>query len=110
MSELLIVWILFAHWVADFVCQSDWMAKEKSKNMDALYLHILTYALVMSAMTMNVVFGCANALIHLFIDYFTSRWSSKLWAKGRFHDFFVVIGFDQFIHVACLLTTWKLLA
>ena len=103
----LIIWVLFSHWVADFVCQSDWMAKNKSSSNEALLIHTGTYGLVISSMTLNPMFGLVNALLHTIVDYFTSRASSKLCKVGKIHWFFVVIGFDQFIHVSCLLLTLR---
>ena len=107
--ELVLIWILFSHWVADFVCQSDWMAQNKSKSNEVLLVHIGVYGTVMSVMTLNPAFGTLNALIHMVVDYFTSRTSSKLYKDGKIHWFFVVIGFDQFIHTATLIYTWRLL-
>ncbi len=46
---------------------------------------------------------------HWITDYFTSRWTSKLYAKGDIHNFFVVVGLDQFIHYTTLLGTYFLL-
>jgi hypothetical protein len=101
------VWILFSHWVADFVCQSDWMAQNKSKNFSALVAHIAVYSGVLAIMTMNGPFAALNGLIHLVIDFFTSRIAGKLWADKKVHYFFVVIGFDQFLHTAILLLTYS---
>lgn len=44
MFELKIIFLILAiHFVADFILQSDWMAQNKSKNIDALTFHVLTY-------------------------------------------------------------------
>lgn len=104
-----LIWILFAHWVADFVCQSDYMAKGKSSSNLILGQHILVYTAVIALMTLNPLFALVNGAIHFVVDYFTSRASSKLYKAGQIHWFFVVIGFDQFIHTATLLYTWSLL-
>lgn len=121
--------VMTAHFLADFVFQSNWMAQNKSKSNKALSIHIAAYtgtayaaslilgfALVIIGIllypnqkpsyTFTVLFAVywgLNAPLHWITDYFTSRWSSKLWAQQRVHDFFVVIGLDQLIH------TWTLI-
>jgi len=37
--------IILAHWIADFICQTNWMAQNKSKSYKALSLHILSLAI-----------------------------------------------------------------
>lgn len=105
--------LLVVHWVADFVLQTDWQAKNKSKNNEALFRHVLvyTYCLTIAApfifSTAPVVTGLlwlfVNSVAHFATDWRTSRWTSKLWSEGRVHDFFVVVGFDQLIHYSTLL-------
>jgi hypothetical protein len=46
---------------------------------------------------------------HFATDYFTSRWTKSLWEKKEVHDFFVAVGFDQFMHAAQLFYTYALL-
>ncbi len=82
------------------------MAQNKSKSTKVLLIHVGVYGAVISAMTLNPLFGAVNALIHMVVDYFTSRASSKLWADKKVHWFFVVIGLDQFLHTVCLIYTW----
>lgn len=106
--------LLGGHFVADFVCQSHWMASNKSKDNEALAVHIgvyscamLTLALMLFArswwtLALVLVFIGLNGALHFATDYLTSRWSSKLWAQQRWHDFFVIIGFDQLIHQVTL--------
>ena len=107
--------ILFTHWVADFVAQSDWMAQNKSKSHYALSAHVLTYTLILFLgslfiSTHDIVlfysWAVFNGLAHYGIDYITSRISSKLYSEGKIHEFFVVIGFDQFLHTATLLLSY----
>ncbi len=84
------------HFVADFMCQTDWMALNKSKwyetfqwpqgdeGLDALLTHTLIYGLSF------LVFGWKFALItfvaHTLTDALTSQLTSKFW----FIDFFPV--------------------
>lgn len=96
--------ILFLHFIADFICQSDWMAKNKSSSNKALALHILVYSAIMSLVGFK--FALINGALHFIVDYVTSRITKKLWQQQRVHDFFVVIGFDQFLHASCLILTF----
>lgn len=121
LSSILV--ILFAHWIADFVLQSHNMAVNKSKSNYWLSMHVLTYTatitgivgLYIIALTTSfidpvkiAVWAIVNGALHWATDYVTSRINSKLWAEGRTHDFFVMVGFDQLIHYACLFgsTVW----
>lgn len=106
LSIIVIVWILFAHWVADFVCQNDMMALNKSKSNKWLGIHCIVYTFILLIMTLNPLFAIANGVMHFVIDYETSRLNSKLWKEEKVHYFFVSVGFDQFLHVALLLFTY----
>lgn len=116
--------ILLAHWIADFVCQTDKMAKGKSSDWRQLVMHITAYVTAVNLIIPTAMFcmlmppatvasvvlwGYLNGVMHLCVDAVTSRITSKLYAAGRIHDFFVVIGLDQFIHTVCLLGTWSLI-
>lgn len=96
--------LLAVHWVADFVLQTHWQASNKSKNNAALLYHVTTYTAVLGVASFALfgveggAFAAINGILHLGTDYFTSRASSKLYAKQDWHNFFVVIGFDQLIH------------
>jgi hypothetical protein len=56
-----------------------------------------------------VSYGLANAAAHCVTDYVTSRITRRLWAQKRVHDFFVVIGLDQAIHMATMVATLPIL-
>jgi hypothetical protein len=82
------------------------MATNKSKSNAALTYHILVYTLVLLIMTkFSFTFALINGLSHFCIDYVTSRLSSSQWQKGKVHNFFVVIGFDQMLHIMILIKT-----
>jgi len=123
--------ILFIHWFADFVLQTDWEAKNKSKSNSALFQHVFKYSLVWVACIILVavagivsgfsqedigwsefmwLFPTITLVCHFATDYVTSRINSKLYAKGKIHEFFVSVGFDQFLHFAQLLLTYQLLS
>ena len=110
-----IMTVIAMHWVADFVLQTDWQAKNKSKDNFALLFHVLTYTIcifvcgifLLTELTpqnikMWELWAFLNGVVHFGVDYVTSRINTYLWNKGRVHDFFVMVGFDQVIHYACL--------
>jgi hypothetical protein len=119
--------IIFIHWIADFVLQTDWQAQNKSKNNYALLSHTSNYSLVW-LLPMCLVFGkmkegattewiiwstfyfsMITFVVHTVTDYFTSRLNSKLWSQGKVHYFFVSVGFDQVLHYGQLFLTYYFL-
>ena len=120
-GSVLVLWVIFAHWVADFVCQTHWQASNKSKNWNALARHVASYTAVMGVLCLLIfqsnAVGWAEFLAitfaaHFVTDAITSRITSRLYAKGDWHNFFVVIGFDQFLHYTQLFLTvaWVVLS
>lgn len=103
----IVLTLLFLHFIADFVFQSETMAINKSSSNKWLLIHVGIYS------TVFVLFGFLFVLItfilHFITDYFTSRLTTKLWKKGDRHNFFVVIGLDQFIHMVSLILTYYIL-
>ena len=119
--------IIFIHWIADFVLQTDWQAQNKSKNNFALLSHTSNYSMVW-LLPMCLVFGKMKGgattewivwstlyfsmitfVAHTITDYFTSRLNSKLWSGGKVHYFFVSVGFDQVLHYGQLFLTYHYL-
>ena len=109
MDIYLIIYLLFLHWVADFLWQSDYVAQNKSKSNKVLAFHCFLYGLFFIVGTMNIKFGLILGLIHFPVDYVTSRLNSKLYKAGKNHEFFVSIGFDQWIHFVTILLLGKAL-
>jgi len=110
--------ILFLHFIADFVLQSQWMALNKCKNDLALSLHVLVYTFGLGVGGFILITGALtesffawifiNGILHLIVDYITSKITSILWKLENKHWFFTVIGLDQFIHYFCLFGTFVL--
>lgn len=98
---LILVWL---HFIADFILQSDKVAKNKSKSNKTLAFHCSIYA--MPLLWFGPLFASINGVLHFLTDWITSRWCSKLYYKGERHWFFVVIGFDQALHLTALILTY----
>ena len=91
------------------------MATNKSKRLLPLILHILVYTSVLILITMlgalglglpfawAIKWGVLNGAAHFCVDFVTSRISSKAWADKKIKLFWITIGFDQLLHVTCLL-------
>lgn len=115
--------IIFIHYIADFVFQTDEMAINKSKNNKYLFKHVYIYSLIW------YIFGVIYAIYqkenyiewtitkffiitficHFITDWITSRLSSYFYQNNKRHNFFLVIGFDQVLHYFQLFLTYYLL-
>lgn len=113
----MLYYIILLHWIGDFVCQVRWMAVNKSTNQLALLTHGLTYGLILAiglfvipqfaALEMLVLFLVLNTSAHTLTDMITSKMTSFLYKKGQMYLFFMVIGFDQMIHMMTLLLSYQ---
>jgi hypothetical protein len=131
----IILSLMVLHFIADFMCQNQWMATNKSKRLGPLWAHVGVYTGVMWFLGMlywpilkpNLTLGnwtmfcLVTGLIHCFVDFNTSRMNSWMWNKVEtykkqgwnggvdrwVHWFFVGIGFDQLIHTFCLVYAAK---
>jgi hypothetical protein len=98
------------------VLQTHWQATNKSKNNHALVAHTAVYSIVwfvgaplILPLSVCIFFVAITFIAHTVTDYFTSRWTAKLYARGDVHNFFVVVGFDQLLHYIQLFYTYELL-
>ena len=106
--------ILFWHWLADFVLQSDKDAKGKSTSNKSLLSHTLVYSMAwLPILSLNVIgalwFVLITFICHTAQDYITSREVKKYFDKQNFHNGFVVIGIDQFLHYVQLILCYYFL-
>lgn len=110
---MLYIYVFFLHFVGDFILQSDEISKTKSKSIKALTIHIciltatlfigmlLTIFICEFSLKNVILFVLINGVLHFAIDFVTSKVTSYFYSKGQTHNFFVTIGFDQFLHLAC---------
>ena len=116
-------WLLLfvAHYVGDFVFQSDWMAQNKARNPVALLSHVGIYTVVLAVwaygadpqgMGHPAMWVAMNGIAHLFTDAVTSQGTRYFSKKNppQWHNFFVVVGADQCIHYCTLVWSWYWLA
>lgn len=106
----LFTWLLFLHWVGDFVCQTRWIADNKSKNYEALFLHVFIYGailwlglIVKFPITDVCRFVIINFIAHFIVDWITSKATRCALETKNMHLFFAILGFDQFAHACTLL-------
>lgn len=90
-----LILLTLAHFVCDFVLQSDRMAKEKVPGSDLtlswqwwLAAHASTHGLAVALITGYPILGVAETTAHAGID----------WLKGRFR---FALALDQSMHLAC---------
>lgn len=104
----LILAIVWLHFMSDFILQSNEMATKKSKSMIWLTIHVIVYSFPF--LLLGWKYALVNGLAHWVVDFFTSRATSRLWEKKEVHWFFVVIGFDQALHMTILFLTLVLIS
>jgi hypothetical protein len=129
-TEYTIILILFLHFVSDFVLQSRDMGRKKGKNLYWLTTHVFVYSLSFTFLwflltkPLNnpynevIMFFSLVFSTHWITDYFTSKLSGGFYLKmnesksvktKNFYEwlFWLIIGFDQFIHIASLILIAK---
>lgn len=109
MIELsMLLTIIVLHFISDFVLQTEQMALNKSSSNYWLGLHCVIYGIPF--LILGWKYALINAIAHFIIDYITSRITKYLWNKEKVHEFFVVIGFDQMLHMITLVSTIGLIS
>ena len=108
-----LVIVFLIHYLADFVAQTDWQAKNKSTNIEALTYHVGSYSSIWLAaiygytgsFAVAFLFAIITFICHWLTDYVTSKIVKKQFEAGNTHNGFMVIGVDQMLHYFQLILT-----
>jgi len=95
MTLFLFFIILFSHFIADFVMQSDEIALKKSTSLKALRTHGVDYLIS----TGLIFLLCMNAAWYLVVDSVSRKLITYFWKKEQRHWFFATISADPFTHL-----------
>jgi hypothetical protein len=109
-----VLFFLFVHWISDFVLQNEKMSLNKSTSNYWLGIHVTVYSLTTITLwaglfwvtglhqfvkiSQYVEAYLAIFVMHFITDYITSRITGKYYKAKKIHEFFVTIGFDQWLH------------
>jgi len=97
---LLIVWV---HFIADFILQTNYIALNKSKYTECLLIHCGIYSVPF--LIFGLEYALLNGVLHFVVDYFSSAITTVFYATDKRRYFWVTIGCDQAIHMTCLVLT-----
>lgn len=102
---LIIIWL---HFFADFLLQTRWMGRNKSKSNFALFVHVAVYSIPF--LWFGWKYAVVNGMAHFATDWISSRFGGKMYAAKKEFFFWAVIGADQAIHLTALIATFGWLA
>lgn len=112
MYRLLI--LIMLHSGADFLLQGSRLSKLKASKTTALFAHVGVYTgvfIIFSPLLLGLsfmqglIFSLINGVLHLGIDFITSRLKKMYWNKNE-SAYFAVISFDHISHLAILIGTY----
>lgn len=103
----MIYWLIWIHFIADFIFQTDKMAINKSSSWKWLFIHVFIYSIPFCIF--GYKYAAINFVAHFITDAISSRITTYLWGQQARHWFFVVIGADQALHVTALFLTIPLM-
>lgn len=115
--DTFLIFILLIHFLADFGLQTHEQAVGKATSKLWLTKHVGAYSLIwfvaafviLNSVHLAFIYALITFILHWCTDYITSKESRKFFDRDDFHNGFVVIGFDQFLHIIQLWFTFKLI-
>lgn len=111
-SQAFVLMILM-HFLADFGLQTHEQATGKSVSVTQLFYHVGIYSLMWLLGSFilfgdwgtAVVFATITFVAHYATDFVTSRLGKPYWDRKDMHNGFVIVGFDQVLHLLQLYYT-----
>ena len=111
----ILIFLIWIHFMSDFILQSDSMAKNKSSKLLWLSFHCLIYSIPFFIFCFSFYTTFRSAFIftfiigisHFLIDLVTSKVNEKLYKNNKRYWLFVDIGFDQALHLTIIFLAFK---
>ena len=112
-----LIFLALIHFLADFGLQTHEQATNKGKSNKWLSYHVGVYSFIVfiamwsfwNDVNKGLLFAAITFIFHFITDWCTSRIGKPFWEKGDLHNGFVVIGFDQLMHLIQLVYTFNYL-
>lgn len=125
---IILALLMTLHYIADFLLQTDDQALGKSKRWEPLLAHTTVYS--MCFLCFGFEFALITLVLHTITDFITSRIGARLWYIDLYKNhgwevnhfgtyeyfahvnmkkrspFWWMIGFDQLIHLWCLVIAY----
>jgi hypothetical protein len=98
-----IIMIYVFHFIGDFLLQTQWMSLNKSNDLKALTTHCIVYSIPF--LWFGLKYAAINGVLHFIVDYFTSKFTKRTAEDQNWRLFFIIIGFDQMLHMIILTLT-----
>jgi hypothetical protein len=96
------IWLILlaTHFIADFVCQSQWLGTQKGKSWELMIYHCLIYSLVFVLIVhVSPIIAGILFITHLIIDPLKAR-----------YNIIKKIYWDQALHMIVLAGVWFLMS
>lgn len=109
-----IITIILIHLIGDFFLQGSKLSTNKSSKMLSLLQHVGIYTLTLIILSplwlgltiyQGLEFSLINGVLHLIVDYITSKKKLRFWSQNE-NRYITVVGLDQVVHILILIVTY----
>lgn len=109
-----IIILILIHIIGDFFLQGTKLSVNKSSKSLSLLQHVGIYTLTLIILSplwlgltivQGLVFSVINGLLHLLVDYITSKKKLKFWSNNE-NKYITFVGLDQVLHILILIITY----
>lgn len=102
--------LILKHFIVDFILQTKYQWANKSKFLHpGGILHASLHGVFSYFILFNINLSLFDAISHYFIDFFKSNIIKKFNLNSNDYIFWVLTGFDQFLHyLVYLIIIWNI--
>ena len=95
------VYIIWMHFLADFLAQGPNMIEKKTNNIYWMVGHCFVYSLFFIYFG-GIYVAMIIGITHFLVDYFAAKLTQFCWDNGHRHGLHVALGADQALHLTIL--------